>query len=196
LQRVVRPAPDPSPLLRPGLLDGLRVMVAGGGVESPFGAAVAARCEGLGGRVERLEVDPFGDEPPAPEGEVDVLVWDGAAAFAAFEGVAAVRAALDGAWLAIRPVARAATSGDVGGGKLLLLAPLPGDAHAEAARAGLENLARTLSVEWARFGVRVVALHPGTRTEAADVAELAAFLASRAGDYYSGCLFSLGEAGG
>ena len=133
LQRVVHAAPDPSPLLRPGLLDGLRVMVAGGGVESPFGAAVAARCEGLGGRVERLEVDPFGDEPPAPEGEVDVLVWDGALGRSRRSGVAAVRAALDGAWLAIRPVARPATSGSGSGGKLLLLAPLPGDAHAEGA---------------------------------------------------------------
>lgn len=192
----MQPAPDPSPLLRPGLLDGLRVMVAGGGVESPFGAAVAARCEGLGGRVERLEVDPFGDEPPAPEGEVDVLVWDGAAAFAAFEGVAAVRAALDGAWLAIRPVARAATSGAGGGGKVVLLAPRPGSEHAEAARSGLENLARTLSIEWARFGVRLVALVPGLVSEPEDVAELTAFLASRAGDYYSGCVFSLGAAGG
>lgn len=189
-------AADPSPLLRPGLLDALRVMVACGGSESRFAAAVAARCEALGARVERRELDPFGEEPPPPESEVGVLVWDGAGAFETHEGVAAVRAALDGAWLAIRPVARAATTGSTSGGKLLLLAPPPGDAHAEAARAGLENLARTLSIEWARFGVRVVALHPGRDTAPADVAELAAFLASRAGDYYSGCRFGLGEAGG
>lgn len=186
-------AADPSPLLRPGLLDGLRMLVAGRGAESGFGAAVHARCEALGAQVERLEVDPFGDEPVVGS-EVDVLVWDGAGAFAAFEGVEAVRAALDGAWLAIRPAARAATSGSAGGGKVILLAPAPGSAHAEAARSGLENLARTLSIEWARFGVRLVAVHPGAETLPAEVAEVAAFLASRAGDYYSGCRFELGAA--
>ena len=66
-----------------------------------------------------------------------------------------------------------------------------GDAHAEAARAGLENLARTLSIEWARLGIRPVAIHPGTETPAGEVAELAAFLASPAGAYYSGCRFDL-----
>lgn len=141
--------------------------------------------------MERFDVDPFGDENPAGEG--DVLVWDGAGAFAGREGVEAVRAVLDGAWLAIRPFARAATSGEGEGGKVLMLAPPPGSAHAEAARAGLENLARTLSIEWARFGVRVVAVWPGRETPAGEVAELSAFLASRAGEYYSGCLFELGD---
>jgi NAD(P)-dependent dehydrogenase (short-subunit alcohol dehydrogenase family) len=47
-------------------------------------------------------------------------------------------------------------------GRLLFLAPAP-DAgpHAPAARAALENLARTLSVEWARFGITAVAITPG-----------------------------------
>ena len=51
----------------------------------------------------------------------------------------------------------------------------------EAARAGLENLARTLSIEWARHGIRTAALLPGAATEPGEVAELAAFLASRRG---------------
>ena len=63
-----------------------------------------------------------------------------------------------------------------------------------AARAGLENLARTLSIEWARHGIRTAALQPGRETDPDEVAELTAFLASRAGDYYSGCRFALGEA--
>lgn len=167
-------------------------MVAGGGAESRFGVAVAARCGALGAGVERFEVDPFGDENPACEG--DVLVWDGAGAFEGREGVDSVLAALDGAWLAVRPFALAATSGEGEGGKVLLLAPPPGSAHAEAARAGLENLARTLSIEWARFGVRLVAVWPGPETAAGEVAELVAFLASRAGEYYSGCLVTLGAA--
>ncbi len=61
-----------------------------------------------------------------------------------------------------------------------------------AARAGLENLARTLSVEWARFAVRPVAILPGAATSSAEVAELVAFLVSPAGAYYSGCAFELG----
>jgi hypothetical protein len=155
-------------VLRPGVLDGVGVLVAGAG---PLGAAVAARAAALGARV--------GDQD-----EPDVLVWDGAAAFATAAGVDAVRAALDGAWAAIQPRATRPML-------LLLLAPPPGDAHAEAARAGLENLARTLSIEWARLGIRPVAIHPGAATAAGEVAELAAFLASPAGAYYSGCRFDL-----
>jgi hypothetical protein len=156
-------------VLRPGVLDGVRVAVAGAG---PLGDAVGRRAAALGARVGEQD-------------ELDVLVRDGAAAFAAGAGVEAVRAALDGAWEAIQSAAMA------GGSLILLLAPPPGDAHAEAARAGLENLARTLSIEWARLGIRPVALHPGTATPAGEVAELAAFLASPAGAYYSGCRFDL-----
>jgi hypothetical protein len=155
-------------VLRPGVLDGVRVLVAGAG---PLGAAVAARAAALGARV--------GDQD-----EPDVLVWDGAAAFATAAGVDAVRVALDGAWAAIQPRATRPML-------LLLIAPPPGDAHAEAARAGLENLARTLSIEWARLRIRPVAIHPGAATAAGEVAELAAFLASPAGAYYSGCRFDL-----
>ena len=117
-----------------------------------------------------------------------MLVWDGAS-------LAGPRDVLDGAWLALRPRRRSAwiEPGELPGGKLLLIAPPPCDAGAEAARAGLENLARTLSIEWARYGIRTAALLPGPETDPAEVAELAAFLASRAGDYYSGCHFRMGE---
>jgi hypothetical protein len=155
-------------VLRPGLLEGVRVAVAGAGA---FGDAVAARMAALGAQV----------------GEAgDVLVWDGAAAFAAAEGVEAVKAALDGGWEAIR--------GAMADGQLIvLLAPPPRDAHAEAARAGLENMARTLSIEWARLGIRPVAIHPGVATPVGEVAELAAYLSSPAGAYFSGCRFDLGS---
>jgi NAD(P)-dependent dehydrogenase (short-subunit alcohol dehydrogenase family) len=146
---------------------------------------VAARADELGAAVRRFEVDPAGDEPVF-DGEAEALVWDGAAAGGA-------QGALDGAWLAIRPVARAAMIGR-GGGLIVLLAPPPGAADAMAARAGLENLARTLSVEWARFAVRPVAILPGDATSSAEVAELVAFLVSPAGAYYSGCAFELGSA--
>lgn len=154
-------------VLRPGVLDGVRVRVVGAG---PLGNAVAARVSALGATLSRETVD--------------ALVVDAAAMFAAAAGVDAVRGALDGSWAAIQP--------EASGAKLIvLLAPPPGDAHAEAARAGLENLARTLSIEWARLGIRPVAIHPGVATAAEEVAELAAFLASPAGAYYSGCRFDL-----
>lgn len=183
------------PLLRPGLLDGLVVAVAsppasGGG---RFAPAVAAASAALGAQVHEVAIDPFGD-PPEPPADADQLVWDGAGAFAAAgEGdpsVEAVRAVLDGAWLAVRALAPERAT------KVVLIAPPPGGAHAAAARAGLENLVRTLSVEWARYGVRTAAIHPGAATEPATVAELCAFLASPAGDYHSGSLIALGGAAG
>ena len=38
---------------------------------------------------------------------------------------------------------------------------LPGMAHSSAARAAVENLTRVLSIEWARFGIRLTALAAG-----------------------------------
>jgi len=38
----------------------------------------------------------------------------------------------------------------------------PGMAHTGAARAGVENLTKSLAVEWARYGIRVNACAPGT----------------------------------
>ncbi len=58
-------------------------------------------------------------------------------------------------------------------------------------RAGLENLARTLSIEWSRYHVTTVAVAPGAGTPAGEVAALTAYLASPAGAYFSGCLLDL-----
>ena len=179
------------PLLRPGLLDGVAVCVAGAG---GYAGTVAAAESRLGAAVSRVLLDPAGEEEPSLDEvrAVDQLVWDGAGAFGEGGDVAAVRAALDGGWLAIRPVANRDFIPDGRGGRIVLLAPLPGDAHAAAARAGLENLARTLSIEWSRFGIRTVAIVPGAATTPETVAELCAFLASPAGDYHSGSVLALG----
>jgi hypothetical protein len=172
-------------VLRPELLSGTKLLLAAAEPPSAFGEAVALRASELRAAVDRIKVDPTGDEP-APK-DADVLVWDGAS-------LAGPRDVLDGAWLALRPVAKAAwIDAQRPGGKLLLITPPPADAGAEAARAGLENLARTLSIEWARFGIRTVAILPGEATGPEEVAELVAFLASSAGDYYSGCHFRMGE---
>jgi NAD(P)-dependent dehydrogenase (short-subunit alcohol dehydrogenase family) len=134
------------------------------GVRVAADGAVAARMAELGA--------DLGSGPP------DEVVFDSAA-------VRGVPAVLDEAWDAIR----AALKDDL---LIVLIAPPPGDAHAEAARAGLENMARTLSIEWAGRGIRPVAITPGRATSPAEIAELAAFLASPAGSYYSGCRFDLG----
>ena len=134
------------------------------GVRVAATGAVAARLLELG-------AEPASEAP-------DVLVH---------EGTAAVPAVLDEAWDAIRGALRDDQL-------IVLIAPPPGDAHAEAARAGLENMARTLSIEWARRAIRPVAITPGRTTSPAEIAELVAFLASPAGAYYSGCRFDLGAA--
>ena len=173
----------PATLLRPDLLTGTSILLAAAEPPSSLGEAVALRCSELGAHMGRVVVEPTGDEAER-RGGVDVVVWDGAS-------LAGPRDVLDGAWLALRPEARAMIDAGAGG-KLLLIAPPPLDAASEAARGGIENLARTLSIEWARYGIRTAALLPGPGTEPEEVAELVAFLASRAGDYYSGCAFDLG----
>ena len=162
-------------LLRDGLLAGLRVTVSGG----PFGDAAARACAALGADV-------------VSEGAT-VVVFDAEGALSvAVAGVDGVHAALDGAWDFVRPAAAAAMIPDARGGKVVVIAPRPGDAHRVAARSGLENLARTLGIEWARFAIRTVTVLPGAATTEDEVAQLVAYLASGAGDYFSGCAITLG----
>jgi NAD(P)-dependent dehydrogenase (short-subunit alcohol dehydrogenase family) len=184
-------------LLRAGVLDGRVIVLAGDRGE--FGAAVARACEQLGATVASLG---GGDEEAlaasagaivAEHGAIDVLVCDGASLFGGESGLAALRRCVDRSWDATRAVASTAFIPGERGGKVMLIAPRP-DAgeHAEAARAALENTARTLSIEWARRSIATTAIAPGPSTDVEEVAALIAFIASRAGDYYSGCIFSLG----
>jgi citronellol/citronellal dehydrogenase len=133
-----------------------------------------------------------------------------------------VRLNVEGTWLMSHAVATRAMIPDARGGKILnvTLSPhngLPGMAHSSAARAAVENLTRVLSIEWARFGIRLTALaagHFGTDTlrtkyprpvvegvagtvplqrlgEPEEFAWLVAFLASPAGDYLSGAVLTI-----
>jgi citronellol/citronellal dehydrogenase len=176
-------------VLRPGVLEGQAIAVAGDD------AGLAARLAGLGAAVRTLDADLHDEDAVAAAvaalGRIDVLVVDAAVPFAAAGGgMAGLRAAVDGGWNAVRAVAVACwVPDDAPGGKAVLLAPGAGAGeHAAAVGAALENAARTLSVEWARFGVRVTAVRGGAEAQRA---ELVAFLASPAGDYYSGCSFRL-----
>ncbi len=121
-------------------------------------------------------------------GGIDMLVVDGAALFASGD----LRACLDGAWNATRAVVNLAFLLAGHGGRIVYLAPSPntGD-QADAARAGLENLARTLSVEWARHGITLVTIALGDATTPGEAGTLTAYLASPAGAYFSGCLLDL-----
>lgn len=196
-------------LLRAGVLDGAVIVVAGApdGTHSgtgELGTAVAQRCGALGASVRRLAINDIGEEAlaaaaeqvVADEGAVHLLVNDAASLFAqAPAGLPALRACLDASWNATRAVAHAGFLRDgAQGGRVVHLAPRAGAGeHAVPARAGLENLARTLSTEWARHAIVVTTIAPGERSTAEEVAQLVAFLASPAGGYYSGCLFTLDE---
>jgi hypothetical protein len=81
------------------------------------------------------------------------------------------------------------------GGRIVYLAPSAADGEfSDAAGAALENLIRTLSVEWARHDVTAVTIVPGAQSTANEVAGLVAYLASPAGAYFSGCRLDLGGA--
>lgn len=94
---------------------------------------------------------------------------------------------------------------------------MPGMVHSGAARAAVENMMRTLSIEWSRFGIRLCAIAPGQfETEVfrtkyppelvemaprtvplgrlgrpEEVAWLVAYLASPAGDFFSGAVLTI-----
>jgi citronellol/citronellal dehydrogenase len=94
---------------------------------------------------------------------------------------------------------------------------MPGMVHSGAARAAVENMMRTLSIEWARFGIRLCAVAAGQfdtevlRTKyppqvsenvartiplgrlgtPEEMAWLIAYLASPAGDFFSGAVLTI-----
>jgi len=133
-----------------------------------------------------------------------------------------IRLNVEGTWLMTHAVATRAMIPEERGGKIVnvTLSPhhgLPGMAHSSAARAAVENLTRVLSIEWARFGIRLTAVAPGPmatetlRTKypqpvvegvagtvplgrlgtEEEFGWLVAYLASPAGDYFSGAVLTL-----
>jgi len=196
-------------LLRPDLLceSSILVVTASSALDDTpaesFGHAVCEACEQLGARVHSYARDSAADETAmdaavasaaADPGGIGMLVVDGAALFA-LDGLSAC---LDSAWDATRAVVNLVFLPAGREGRIIYIAPSPnaGD-QADAARAGLENLARTLSVEWARNEITVLTIAPGDTTISGEAAALTAYLASPAGAYFSGCLLDLrGPAGG
>jgi NAD(P)-dependent dehydrogenase (short-subunit alcohol dehydrogenase family) len=185
---------DPSALLRPGLLAGRVIALGGGSALGPPLAALGATTAALPATVDETDAATHAQGALAAHGSIDVLLYDLRPAFAG-GGEDPLRATLDRAWVTLRAVVTTAFIPDTRGGRITLLAPPPGedDPAAAGVRAAAENLARTLSIEWARSGITTVAITPGAATTDSELAALAAYLASPAGAYFSGCVLALGE---
>ena len=179
-------------LLRAELLKGYGIVLAG-----PPGEGVASRLRELGARVETLEgQDQPGDDEAGSWARARLplraVVYDARASFGA-GGPDALTGTMHDAWLAVREVAVGALIEASEPGKVVLIGPTPDSGpHAQAAGAALENLVRTLSVEWARYGITTVMVAPAPGLEASRLAELVGFLCSPAADYVSGSRLDVG----
>jgi citronellol/citronellal dehydrogenase len=203
--------------------------------EEPL-AATATLAEGLAGSFEHEAMD-IRDESAVESlvdgllerhGRLDVLVNNAGGQFLApaesitpkgFRTV--IELNVQGTWLMTHAAATKAFIPQ-GEGKVLsvTLSPhngMPGMVHSGAARAAVENMMRTLAVEWARFGIRTCSLAAGqfaTETlltkypqvvidnlehsiplgragRAEEMAWLVAYLASPAGDFVSGTTITI-----
>ncbi len=114
--------------------------------------AVAAVCDALGG-IDVL-VNNAGGQFPAPAETISAK---------GFEVV--VRNNLLGTWNVTRAVATRAMIPGEGGAIVNVIANIargfPGMVHTGAARAGVENMTRTLAIEWVSHDIRVNAVAPG-----------------------------------
>jgi citronellol/citronellal dehydrogenase len=192
--------------------------------------------EGLGGRAEAQPMDIRDDEAVESlfdgvierHGRLDLLVNNAGGQFLSpAEAISpkGFRTVIDlnvnGTWLMTHAAASKAFIPQRRGKVLsVTLSPhngMPGMVHSGAARAAVENMMRTLSVEWARFGITLVGLAAGQfgtetmRTKyppevvaavprtvplgrlgtEEEMAWLIAYLASPAGDFFSGTVITL-----
>src|SRR5680860_899665 len=203
--------------------------------EEPL-AETAGLAQGLAGSFEHEALDirdeegvePFFERLLERHGRLDVLVNNAGGQFLApAESISpkgfrtVIELNVQGTWLMTHAAATKAFIPQ-GGGKVLsvTLSPhngMPGMVHSGAARAAVENMMRTLAVEWARFGIKTCALAAGqfaTETlltkqpqvvvdnlersipvgragRPEEIAWMVAYLASPAGDFFSGTTITL-----
>jgi citronellol/citronellal dehydrogenase len=177
---------------------------------------------------EEESVDPFFERLMERHGRLDVLVNNAGGQFLSpAEAISpkgfrtVIELNVTGTWLMSHAAAtKCFMPGD--GGKILsvTLSPhngMPGMVHSGAARAAVENMMRTLAIEWSRFGITTCSIAAGqfaTETlltkyprelveniattiplgrtgRPEEIAWLLAYLASPAGDYYSGTTITL-----
>jgi citronellol/citronellal dehydrogenase len=211
---------------------GAQVVVCGRRLEplEETAAAAEGRCEAVACDIrEEQQVDELVDGVLERHGRVDLLVNNAGGQYLTpaeditpkgFRTV--IRLNVEGTWLMTHAVATKAMIPEERGGKIVnvTLSPhqgLPGMAHSSAARAAVENLTKVLSIEWARFGIKLTALaagHFATDTlmtkypkpvvegvsgtvplqrlgRPEEFAWLVAYLASPAGDYLSGAVLTI-----
>ena len=192
--------------------------------------------EGMGGRAEAQPMDIREEEAVESlldgvlerHGRLDVLVNNAGGQFMSpaeaitpkgFRTV--IELNVQGTWLMTHAAATKAFIPQ-GGGKVVsvTLSPhhgMPGMVHSGAARAAVENMMRTLAIEWARFQIKLCAVAAGQfdtevlRTKypkavsenvartvplgrlgsPEEMAQLIAYLASPAGDFFSGAVLTI-----
>jgi len=190
----------------------------------PLGRIETAVCDIR----EEAQVEVLVDRVLEAHSHIDLLVNNAGGQFLApaeeitpkgFHTV--MRLNVEGTWLMTHAVATKAMI-PAGGGKIvnITLSPhhgMPGMAHSGAARAAVENMTRTLSIEWARHGILCNAIAPGqigTETmltkypkqvvdmvagtiplgrlgRAEEIAWMVAYLASPAGDFTTGSVITI-----
>jgi NAD(P)-dependent dehydrogenase (short-subunit alcohol dehydrogenase family) len=183
-----------------GWLAGRRVLVIGGGnaadVVLAAGAAAGATCDQQAewhDAIDMTGVDALVHAgvpaPPAAAVATDLAAWR-----------AAHSADLDGRFLATAALARAALAARRPA-VVLMLAPAAGDIARMTANGGIDNLVKSLAVEWARDGIRINAIisrHIAADGAVAPAAQatlghLATWLLSDFAGYVSGSIIGIDE---
>jgi citronellol/citronellal dehydrogenase len=199
-------------------------------------AEAVAEIESLGGKAEAEPMDVRDDAAVERlfdgvverHGRVDLLVNNAGGQFLSpAEAVSAkgfrtvIELNVTGTWLMTHAAATKAfipqRSGKVASITISPHQGMPGMVHSGAARAAVENMMRTLSIEWSRFNVRLCAIAAGqfdtevVRTKyprpivesihrtiplqrlgkPEEIAWLVAYLASPAGDFVSGSVLTI-----
>ena len=189
--------------------DGVDVLAETVDIREP--AAIASLVSAVLARFGRIDVlvNNAGGQFPAPAEQMAHKGWD-----------AVIRNNLSGTFYATRAVAEQAMipqkSGRIVNVIALIARGFPGMSHTGAARAGVENLTKSLAVEWAHHGIKVNAVAPGTIVSSGtaqygdalleqarratpakrlgtpeEVARVVTFLASALNDYVTGCTYTI-----